>query len=295
MSVRIATTLLLCFPMLVYAQYMDGQWPLPKLKDVSMVVKVRHNFTYPLPTLAGHLRDTEAVFLVSPDGLTRICYRCSSGSCVGKELYEYKDGLLLRRTSFSTLDQHTPFAPAALHSHRQASEETWIYENGKLSCSKEITGPTRTLAKELRYHYDAGGRLMVERRIYPKQCLLYYTRRYDSISYHYAGDSVFKNAYKNETIVDIAVYIERHNPAGLIAEVISLSQNREVQDRELFHYDTSNRLSVYECLSTAPVLDGKGHVLRADRIEYSYDEKGRLEEERYFAQVLSAGHIIIIT
>jgi hypothetical protein len=279
-------TLLVCSPTLLYAQGQANRSPLPQLKDVSMVLKVRHSFTYPRPVAGERLRDTQAVFLVSPDGLTRVCYRSTSGNCIGKELYQYKDGALVRRTNFNTLDQHMPFAPPEMHSHRQMSEETWTYADGKVNGFRETVGPGKTLARALRYRFDGKGRVLAEYSVYPRQSLLYYSRRYDSVTYRYAGDSVYKTAYKSGIVTDSTGYVERHNSAGLVSEVIYAEQGGKGQEREVYRYDSSNRLSIYEYYSTKPVLDNKGQVLHADRIEYSYDEKGRLEEERYFARGL---------
>ena len=284
MFARVAITFLLCLPTLLYAQSADNQWPLPKLANVSIVVKFRHSFAYPLPIPGERLRDTQAVFFVSRDGLTRLSYRGAAGACIGKEQYEYKDSLLMRRTSFNSLDPHTPFASPDKHSHRQVSEETWTYEGDKVKHFQETVGPGKTMAKLLSYRYDGKGRLASERSVYAQQSLMYYSRRYDSVTYRYYGDSVFKRAFKSGLVTDSVSYVEHRNKAGLLTEVIYPYPDGKGEDREVYHYDTAKRLSIYECFGNKPVLDRKGGVLRADRIEYVYDEKGRLEEERYFAR-----------
>jgi hypothetical protein len=95
---------------------------------------------------------------------------------------------------------------------------------------------------------------------------------------------VFKRAFKGNVVADSIAYIERRNAAGLLTELIYPAHDGKGQEREVYHYDTSNRLSIYECFGSTPAIDRKGAVLHADRIEYAYDDKGRLEEERYFAR-----------
>src|ERR1043165_2894201 len=134
--------------------------------------------------------------MIAPDGYCHTQYLCGGGLCRGKELYEYKDGRLTKRTSFESLDRHSPFAFLDKHSHREISEESFAYENGRLASFTHTAGPAKILTRKTDYNYDLRGRLIGEFNKYPQQKLVYYPTHYDHVQYRYIGDSVYRQEYE---------------------------------------------------------------------------------------------------
>src|SRR5205823_6472941 len=153
------------------------------------------------------------------------------------------------------------FAPPAAHSHRLVSEDSWAYADGKVSFGRHFVGPAKTLTREIQYAYDEEGRVDEEHHYYPKQSFLYYPTQYDYVLYQYAGDSVYKLAYQNGRLRDSSAYVERRNSAGQITEMQQVSKDGRHYERELKHYDSSGRISVYESFSDRPSVQPDGTVL----------------------------------
>lgn len=280
---QVALALLPCCPLITQAQSAGNDLPLPRLKDVGMVVKVRHEFVPKKPRRLIRLRDTQSVFIIAPDGCVQTQYLCSEDNCLGKEVYQCQDGQLLRKSTYNTLDRHPPFATITAHSHRLIAEESWTYQNGKAETLRNFAGPAKTLTREVRYAYDALGRVISQRLSYPPQHLVFFPRRPDFIRYDYRGDSVYRFEYEKGALKDSLGYIERRNKAGLLTERWQISKDKQHFERERYQYDSSGRLVVYEYASDRPSLKRDGTVLRADRVEYTYDAEGRPDEERYFS------------
>lgn len=266
-------TILLYAPLMIAAQPAGNELPLPNIKGASMVIKVRQSFMQPRP-----YQDTEAVFLIGPDGYARTLYLGAPGNCTGKVQYAYRDGQLIRRMQFNTLDRHMLFTSPNQHSHREVSENTWVYQQGKVTLTRHIVGASKTKTRVCRYTYDSRGRIAGEYNDYPAQTLLYYPTRYDSVLYRYMGDSVYQLAYEQGMLRDSFAYVERHNSAGLVIETHQISRDGKHFEREIKHYDSSGRITVYESFSDRPAVQDDGKVLRADRVEYSYDAQGRPDE-----------------
>jgi hypothetical protein len=281
---RATMILLASFPLVVRAQSADNELPLPRLKDVSVVVKVRHDFTPHKPGTNIRVRDTQSVFLIGPDGYAYTQYFCSAGNCLRKEAYEYQQGQLTRKRSFGTIDRHSPFAASSAHSHQPVSEDIWTYRGGKLISAKNMAGPASTPTRTARYSYDGHGRITAVYYTYPPQRIVYYPAPDDAVRYCYSGDSVCRLRYKNGALRDSSAYIERRNKAGLVTERWQVSRDEAHFEKERYLYDSSNRITGYEYTSDAPVLKKDGTVLHADRIEYTYDAEGRPDEVCYFAR-----------
>lgn len=271
--------LLLLLPLKGSGQVAENEPPLPNMKGVSIAIQLHYSTMPPHP-----YQDTLAVFLVGGDGYAHTAYLGALGSCNAKELYAYQDGQLIRRTHFNSLDPHGLFVSPEKHSHYLVSEDTWTYQHGRLSLTRHFAGPAKTLTREVRYTYNSEGRLATESSYYPKQSLLYYPAKFDYVLYRYIGDSVCTLSYSQGSVQGSFAYLERHNRSGLVSEWWQISKDGKHFDRELKQYDSSGRITILEALSDRPTVQRDGTVLRADRVEYYYDEKGRPYETRYFAR-----------
>jgi len=285
-AIKVAVILLFCAPMYVAAQSASNELPLPPAKGVSMVVKMYYSFMPPQAGRTGFDKDTESVYLIAPDGYAYTRYICEGGLCAGKETYEYSEGKLIHRSYFNALDRHTLFVPPTAHSHRLVCEDSWEYEGGKVAVERHFAGVERTLTREIRYEYDSRGRVEAAYYEFPKQSLIYYPRAFESMQYRYSGDSVYRLAYRSGQVCDSMTYLERYDSKGLLREKSGVSADGLHFERALRRYDSSNRVLEYESLSNRPAVAPDGTVLRADRVEYTYDEKGRQDELRYFARGL---------
>jgi hypothetical protein len=178
------------------------------------------------------------------------------------------------------------FAPPQAHSHRLVSEDSWEYRDGRVSLERHTVGPRKTLTREVRYEYDRQGRVAAEYHEYPRQSMIYYPVQYDEVLYHYTGDSVCRMGYEQGRLRDSLVYVERRDRAGLITESMQVSPDEMHFERELRQYDSSGRITVLASFSDEPAVKDDGTVLRAERVEYSYDDQGRPDEVRCYARYI---------
>jgi hypothetical protein len=282
-ALKTSVAILLCAPLSAFCQHNVQELPFPVLKDVSIVVKMHYSFMPPLPS-KGWSRDTESIFLVSPDGYIRSRYFSKGGLCSGKAAYEYSEGRLVRSSHYRSPDRHPLFSDHSAYSHPLTYENIWTYKAGKLFSSRHLAGPGRKLTREIRYAYDHDGRLTAEYHTYPPQSLIYYPTRYDAVLYEYDEDSVFKLQYVKGRLLDSFAYVERRNPAGLVTELWQISKDGMHYERALTSYDSANRIKEYQYFSDRPSVRPDGTVLSADKVEYTYDPLGRPDEVRYFAR-----------
>jgi hypothetical protein len=191
---------------------------------------------------------------------------------------------MIRRSYFKTLDRHSIFAPPYAHSHRLLYEDEWAYAHGKVVSERHRVGEEKILTLEIRYTYDAEGRVDEIDYQYPPQSLIYYPSKCEAIQYRYSGDTVCKLKYRAGRICDSSYSLKRYNGSGLITELSEVSPDGKHFERSLNKYDTSGRIIVCESFSDRPAVRPDGVVLRADRVEYSYDGQGRPDEIRCFAR-----------
>ena len=237
----------------------------------------------PLPA-KGWSRDTTSFFLVDETGHVQAQYFCNEGSCDGKVTYQYKDGHLTRVSRYGSPDRHPLFSAHAAYNHPLISEDIWTYKAGKVFSTLHTAGPLRTPTREVRYAYDREGRVTAEYNTYPRQSLVYYPTHYDAVVYEYNDDSVYKEQYENGILRDSLAYVARYNKSGQLTEQWQISKDGKHYERELRRYDSSGRITEFQYLSDRPAVKPDGTVLRADRVEYTYDALGRPDEVRYFAR-----------
>jgi hypothetical protein len=273
----------LCCPLLAHGQSPQEELPLPPVDGACLVIKVRYEFPWK-PGGADPRLDTVGVFLVGDDGLVRTAYFCHAGRCTGKESYSYKNGLLQRKSGYTSISLHSPFARSAQHRHRLAFEKTWSYRDGKIAGMTCSAGPDRTPTLETHYNYDSQGRLISEHNTYPPQSAVQFPTHYDKVSYTYAGDSVFKECLEGGRLRDSSRWLARvdaqHRP---IERAEPLEGGRHFK-RERFIYDSLGRLRVFKCTRDTSPLREDGSIAYPDRIERDFDERGRLISERFFAR-----------
>ena len=249
-----------------------------------MVLRTYSFFVLPLKGEMQKEKDTESVFFIAPDGFAHTRFFCEGGFCTAKECYEYKEGQLVRRKHFATLDRHSVFTRPQGHSHRLLYEDEWIYAGGKVVIERHKVGEERILTREIRYSYDAQGRVDEIYYQYPPQTLEYYPAKYQVMQYRYCGDTICKLGYRAGKVCDSSYALERYDGKGLRTETLQFSADRRRFERVLNKYDTSGRIVVCDATSDRPAVQADGVVLRADRVEYTYDEQARPDEVRFFAR-----------
>lgn len=273
----------LCCPLLAHGQMPTAELPLPRTDGPCLVLKIRYDFPWKPGGLAP-ATDTVGVFLAGPDGLLRTAYFCHAGVCTGKETYQYEGGLLVRKTGYTSISIHPPFARSAQHRHRLAFEKKWRYRDGKLISMESSAGPDRTPTLATTYAYDVQGRLTEEHSKYFPQSIVQFSTRYDEVSYDYDGDSVRRMSFEHGLLRDSANYLARLDSARRLRERWEILPGGKHFRHEHFQYDTAGRLCVYQCSRERSPLRSDGSVDYADRIERSYDERGRLVDQRFFAR-----------
>jgi hypothetical protein len=273
----------LCCPLLAHGQSPQDELPLPRTDGACIVIKVRYDFMWK-PGGAEPERDTVGVFLVGDDGRVHTAYFCHAGRCTGKESYQYQDGMLVRKTGYTSLSLHSPFARSAQHRHRLAFEKTWRYRDGKKVSMKCSAGPDRTPTLETSYHYDRQGRLVSEHNSYPPQSAVQYPTHYDEVSYAYEGDSVFRECFEGGELRDSSRWLARLDAQQRLIERAERSADGSHFTHERFQYDSLGHLRVFICMRDISPLREDGSVAYPDRIERVFDERGRLISERFFAR-----------
>ncbi len=278
--------LLLCAaPLSVQAQSLKPELPLPRTDGACIVIKVRYDFPWK-PGGEVPLADTVGVLMVADDGYVRSEFLAHGGYCLGKNEYEVKDGVVLRKTGYKAAGHHSPFAKPSKHIHQLAFEETWTYKDGRPASLFCTAGIDRTPTLKSEYEYDADGRVSEEHNQFPPQGLIAYPHHYDEVDYSYDGDSVTRLSYEGGVLKDSITYLERHDSAGRLTERWEIGPRGKRFERERYQYDSSGRWVVYTQQRDHSPLRRHGKVLYADREERSYDERGRLVSERFFAREL---------
>ena len=278
--------LLISSPIVLMAQSAGNELPLPLVKGAGMVVRTYFSFMPPTDGSTRFDKDTESLYIIARDGLAATRYIAEGGRCVGMERYRYSEGKLVHRAYFKSLSKHGLFAPPGAHNHRLVREDSFEYAGGKLVKERHFAGVDKVLTREIRNEYDRNGRMYASYYEYPKQSLVYYPNPYDAVEFRYSGDSVYRFGYRQGRICDSSTFLERLNAKGLLVEKCSFSTDGKQVERALRRYDSADRVIELESISSSPAVAPDGTILRADRVEYTYDEKGRPDETRYFARGL---------
>lgn len=274
-----------CLPFCLSAQAPTGLLDpqLPRLKDCHMVLRIRELFPFPGTNRSGIQRDTESVFLIGPDGWATVRFHGVNGLCTGMERLRFADGKMQSREKLESITKHTLFTSLTQHRHQVSSRDTWEYRQGHLFRERNYAGPDLLLSREVRYDYDADGRVTNESFNYPPQKNILYPDRFDAIQFEYAGDSVFQWMYVFGKIVD-SLKCEARYRNGLRTHWRFAGANG-IRQEENCRYDSTGKICLNEWLSDEPALEN-GNVTRPDKIEYRYDKLGRIEEIRCFVRGL---------
>ncbi|MBS1616522.1 MAG: hypothetical protein JST06_10450 [Bacteroidetes bacterium] len=272
-----------CCPLWALGQIPDAEIPLPQTDAACIVLKIRYDFPWKPGGVAPNL-DTVGLFIVGDGGLLRIAYFSHAGYCQGEETFQYnKNNRLICKTGYRSVSLHSPLARERNHQHELSFSKTWSYHKGKVSSLRYCVGPKLVPAEITQYEYDDEGRLSTENNSYPQQSEIVFPTYYDEVEYSYDQDSVTRLCYRQGILKDSSTYYAHRNPKGQMLERWEPAAGAAFT-HEWFQYDSLERLSIYRCQKDYSPLRRDGSIAYPDRIERSYDERGRLVAERFFAR-----------
>lgn len=274
-----------CMPVFLHAQIQSGitDPPLSRLENCHMVLRIRELFPFPGTNIDRIQRDTESVFLIGKEGWMTVRFRSRNGRCAEMEKFKFADGKMQSLERLESITSHPVFTSTQQHLHRLSSRDTWEYRQAHVFRERNFAGPDLALSRDVRYDYDASGRIENESFEYPVQKNILYPQRFDAIQFEYVADSVYQWMYVQGRIVDSVKYLARFRDGKRVYWKFAGS-NGLVQE-EKCRYDSTGKISLNEWFSNEPPLKN-GVVTRPDKIEYRYDKLGRIEEIRCFVRGL---------
>ena len=149
-------------------------------------------------------------------------------------------------------------------------------------CCKEAPG----LTKETLFAYDKQGRIIlkVNKRYTIPGGLYWGSQKNDSTLYQQRNDTVYAVRYNETDTPERYQFYQKLDAKGRLLESYDQSPDGAHFESASNRYDKEGRLIESRYGSDRPAIQPDGIVLRADKVIYNYDKKGRRKEEIYYTE-----------
>lgn len=261
--------------------------PLPQLKGVKMVVKRNIHLEPPQKYGPKPESDTNAILLIGKNGMVHTEYSYVLGTWNTKKTYEYQGTNLVREVVFENKDKADLFKKLDEKNMESKSRTEFEYKDNRAVaeryyCCQVSPGLTRATF----FTYDNQGRIIrkVNKRYTIPGGLYWGSQLDDSTLYRHQNDTVYATRYDTAALPEKYQFYQKLNEQGRLLKSYDQSSDGAHFESAVNTYDKKGRLLESLYGSDRAAVQPNGIVLRADKIIFSYDEKGRIREETSYAE-----------